>query len=212
MASGAQPHAGESCRPGVPGESYLQGELEKVVKKEDGRPQMGSAMVSERVSQQAEKASGSFRPQGLPAGWGLGWKPPSSFELQVGALSRERMGRAGWGDDGVGGEPTECTEDACWFLPRLLCRAGAWALSSRSTACTLRWRSSSTSGVGGGGGGGREAFRLGALRLSCPSLTLPTSSFPENVFSLFFEPQKEPRSNQLRAGSLHPGQGWKTAF
>ena len=66
---------------------------------------------------------------------------------------------------------------------------------------------------GGGEGGGGEAFRLGALRLSCPSLTLPpTSSFPENVFSLLFKPQKEPRSNQLRAGSLNPGQGWKTAF
>lgn len=40
----------------------MQGELEKVVKKEDDRPPMGSAMVSERVSQRAEKASGSFRP------------------------------------------------------------------------------------------------------------------------------------------------------
>ena len=145
-----------------------------MVKKEDGRSPMGSAMISERVGQQAEKASGLFRPQGLPAGWGLGWKPPSSFELQVGALSRELMGRGGWGDDRVGGEPTERMEDACCFLPRLLCRAGAWALSSRSTACTLRWRSSSTSGVGGGGDRGREAFRLGALRLSCPSLTLPS--------------------------------------
>ena len=87
VASGAQPRARESLGPAVPGESYLQGELEKVVKKEDGRPLMGSATVSGRVSQWAEKASGSFRPQGLPAGWRLGWKSPSSCELWVGALS-----------------------------------------------------------------------------------------------------------------------------
>ena len=77
------------------------------------------------------------------------------------------MGRAGWGSDRVAGEPTELTED-CWFLPRLLCRAGAWALSSRSTACTLRWRSSSTSEVGGLWGWGGGGFQAGSSEAQLP--------------------------------------------
>lgn len=125
---------------------------------------------------------------------------PSLCELQAGALSsREHVGGVGWA--GVG--EAERADGACRLLPWLLGRAGAWALSSRSTARTLRWRSRSTSGQQGG-----EALRPGA-----PGLTLaPTSTLPENVLSVFSEPQEVPGSNQLRAGSLHPGQDCNTAF
>lgn len=70
-----EPRSWESCGPGVPGDFYLQGKLEKAVKKEGGRPPDGLCHSPWRVSRGQRRPSGSFGLQGFPGGRGLGGKP-----------------------------------------------------------------------------------------------------------------------------------------
>lgn len=143
------------------------------------------------MSRGQRRPSGSFGLQGFPGGRGLGGSP-SFCELQAGALSsREHVGGVGC----AGAGEAERADDACRLLPWLLGRAGAGALSSRSTACTLRWRSGSTSGRQGG-----EALRPGA-----PGLTLtPTSTLPENVLSVSLSLKRCPEVINLELAACVP--------
>ena len=95
---------------------------------------------------------------------------PSLCELRAQALSGECVGRGDW--CGVG-EQEKQKDDTYRLLPWFLCRAGAWALSSRSTACTLRWRSNSTSGQQEWGS--FEARSFGAQAPAFTSLPPPLS-------------------------------------
>lgn len=121
-----------------PGEFHLQAELGEVIRRRAARSPRHSATVAARES------------RGREVFWVL-WASGVSSRLRaqledphsVSSVLRECVGRGDW--CGVG-EQGKQKDDTCRLLPWFLCRAGAWALSSRSTACTLRWRSNSTSG------------------------------------------------------------------